>query len=916
MTIDKALYQAPMGAEDPDEPLDIEIAQDASSNRTENDDGSVTIMLSPEPPAMENLEHETNLAEKLDPEYLLTLASDLIADVEEDQRSRDEWERTYKDGLKLLGLKIEQRTEPWENACGVVHPILAEAVVRFQSEMIVESFPALGPVKTKVLGSLTREKEEAAARVREDMNIELTDRMTEYRNEHERMLWNLPIAGSALKKVYFDPTLQRQVSMFVSAEDFIVAYGASDLASCPRYTHVMKKSVNDVMKLQQAGFYRTIDLDDPTNSSNNIIAEAKDKLAGQTVMTQANYHTLYEIHADLHIEGEDDPEQPAKPYVVTIDKDSGVILSLRKNWDEDDRLYKKRMHFVHYQYIPGFGFYGFGLIHLVGGFAEGATSLLRQLVDAGTLSNLPGGLKTRGLRIKGDDTPIGPGEWRDVDVPGGTLKENLLPLPYKEPSVVLAGLLDKIVEEGRKFAAIAEMKIQDFDSNSPVGTTMALLERTLKVMSAIQARVYEAMKHEFRMIKALIRDFGSKQYEYEPETGRKEMKEADYATTDVMPVADPNAATMSQRIVQWQAVMQLAATAPQIYDMPELHGQMLDILGVKNVDKLIPTRKSMFAPTDPVTENMKIMQMQPAKAFLEQDHNAHIAVHQAMMNDPMIQQMMGQNPNAQQIQGALMSHMMEHVAFAYRQQIEQHLGAPLPHPDEKLPPQIEAQLSGLIAQASQKLLLTNQHAAQQAQAMQAAQDPVMQQQLAELKIKEAEVQRKAKKDEADIEIEKAKLALEAQKVQSETGASQIDLQMKEAEGRMKLELESQKHAMKMQQEQEKAGMQMQTERMKLGAQMQNEQQRMQFDQAKMGQEMQMEHQRHQMSMQQQEMSAQQQARQKDMQFSQGLSHKDAAHQTSLKQQQEAAKVAAQTKPKPAAGGASKPASKSAKPKKD
>jgi hypothetical protein len=813
MTIDKALYSAPMGAPDEEEPMEVEVQE---TTVEPNDDGSVVVNLGPEEKPLAETGHDDNLAESVGEDDLVALASDLIADVDEDLRSRDEWEKTYKDGLKLLGLKIERRSEPWDGACGVVHPILAEAVVRFQSEMVTETFPALGPVKTKVLGSLTQEKEEAGIRVKEDMNIELTDRMTEYRSEHERMLWNLPIAGSALKKVYFDPTLQRQVSMFVAAEDFIVAYGASDLASCPRYTHVMKKTKNDVHKLMLSGFYKNMELTDPTNQT-NAITEEKDKLSGQTTLTQVNYHTLYEINADLSIKGIDKDDEPAKPYIVTIDRDSQRIIAIRRNWDENDRLKIKKQHFVHYQYIPGFGFYGLGLIHLVGGFAEGATSLLRQLVDAGTLSNLPGGLKTRGLRIKGDDTPIGPGEWRDVDVPGGTLKENLLPLPYKEPSIVLAGLLDKIVEEGRKFAAIAEMKIQDFDSNSPVGTTMALLERTLKVMSAIQARVYDAMKSEFRLIKSLIRDFGTDEYEYDPETGTRAMKRADYDSVDVMPVADPNAATMSQRIVQWQAVMQLSATAPQIYDLPELHGQMLDILGVKNVDKLIPTRKSTMVSTDPVTENMNILNVQPVKAFLEQDHNAHLAVHQGMMNDPMIQQIVGQNPQAQQINGALMAHMMEHTAFAYRQQMEQHLGTQLPHPDEKLPPQIEVQLSSLIAQASQKMLLTNQNAAQQAQAQQAAQDPVMQQQMAEIKVKEADVQRKAMKDQADIQLERDKLELEKIKVHMETGASQIEIEQELERGKMEMAMEHEKHAMKMQMEREKTGMQLETQRMKTQA---------------------------------------------------------------------------------------------------
>jgi hypothetical protein len=801
MAVDKSLYAAPSGMPVEDEPLDIQIADEMPLQ--ENEDGSVEVLLGPRPVSTVEAGHDDNLAELMDEDALGELASELVADIDEDLRSREDWEKTYKEGLRLLGLKIEHRNEPWDGACGVVHPILAEAVVRFQSEMICETFPAAGPTKTKVIGKVTREKEEAAARVREDMNNELTSRMTEYRSEHERMLWNLPIIGSAFKKVYFDPTLQRQVAMFVSAEDFIVSYGASDLASCPRHTHRMRKTKNEMKKLQASGFYRQCELSEPDTTQDDV-SEEKDKLSGQSPAVDVDFHTLYETAVELNLKGFDDDDAPASPYVVAIDKASDKILSIRRNWEEGDIHKRKRAHYVHYTYIPGFGFYGFGLIHLIGGFAEGATSLLRQLVDAGTLSNLPGGLKTRGLRIKGDDTPIAPGEWRDVDVPGGTLKENLLPLPYKEPSVVLAALLDKIVEEGRKFAAIAEMKVQDFDSNSPVGTTMALLERTLKVMSAIQARIYEAMQHEFRLIKGLIRDFGTPEYEYEPETGAASMKQQDYASTDVMTVADPNAATMSQRIVQWQAVMQLAATAPQIYDLPELHGQMLDILGVKNVDKLIPARKDNLRPTDPVSENMAVMTGQPVKAFFEQDHDAHIAVHQAMMQDPMLQSVIGQNPMGQQIMAALMAHVMEHTAFAYRNQISQQLGAPLPHPEEKLAPEVEVQLSALVAQASQKLLAMNQHAAQAAQAQQQAQDPVFQQQQAEIQVKQAEVQRKAQKDQMDHELARDKLHLDATKVSLDAQAQGQNIEQEALAGAQKLEMERERHQQKLQADAEKA----------------------------------------------------------------------------------------------------------------
>lgn len=764
---DKSLYPQPDGEDAGQLPNDptIEIAD--SENNVTNEDGSVTIGFTPEPDTAET-EHDDNLAEYVDAGELKTLASSLIEDVDDDLRSRSDWEKKYKDGLSLLGLNTEERTEPWDGACGVVHPVMAEAVVRFQAELITETFPAGGPVKTKILGLITPAKEDAADRVREDLNIEITDRMTEYRNEHERLLWNLPIAGSALKKVYFDPTLGRQTSMFVSAEDFVVSYGASDLASCSRYTHVMRYTKNDLKKLQAAGFYLNADLGDPEKSSNEVTDE-KDKIAGHSPNTNNPPYTLYEVNVDLDLAGFEDPLGIALPYIVTIEKSSETILSIRRNWDEKDEQRKKKQHFVHYTYIPGFGFYGFGLIHLVGGFASGATSILRQLVDAGTLSNLPGGFKSRGMRVIGEDTPIGPGEWRDVDILSGTLKENLIPLPYKEPSVVLAALLDKIVEEGRKFAAVAEMNVTDFDSNSPVGTTMALLERTLKVMSAVQARIYEAMKLEFRLIAGIIKVHGADTYTYQPETGDASTRKADYAMVDVMPVADPNAATMSQRIVQWQAVMQLAAMAPQIYDLPELHGQMLDILGVKNVDNLIPSRKKNDEPLDPVSENMAVMKGKPVKAFLSQDHEAHIAVHQAAMQDPNIMKIIGQNPMAQQIMAAGMAHVMEHVAFKYRNDIEKMLGTQLPPPNKPMPPQIEVQLSGLIAQAAQKLLGKNQNEAAAAAAAEKAKDPVLQQQQADTKVKADEVARKAAHDKEDIRIRTEQLAIEREKIAANSG---------------------------------------------------------------------------------------------------------------------------------------------------
>ena len=772
-----------------DEDIEIEVEPDPEDPNDE------TVTIDMDEPDKNPLAHDANLAEFMGESDLRLLAMELLEDVEEDLRSRSEWEKTYKDGLRLLGLKQETRSEPWENACAVIHPVMAEAVVRFQAEMVTETFPPHGPVKTKVLGLVSPAKQEAADRVREDMNIELTDRMTEYRAEHERLLWNLPIAGSGFKKIYYDPTLQRQTSMFVAAEDFIVHYGASDLQTCGRYTQRMKKTKNDLKKLMVSGFYKQIELSEPTPEvGGSEVTEEKDRIAGVVQMIHAEHYTLLEINVDLDLKGFEDPLGIALPYIVTIDKESQMVLAIRRNWKEDDETRKRQQYFVHYTYITGFGFYGFGLIHLVGGFADSATSLLRQLVDAGTLSNLPGGLKTRGLRIKGDDTPIAPGEWRDVDILSGTLKENLLPLPYKEPSAVLAALLDKVVEEGRKFAAVAEMKVSDFDSNSPVGTTMALLERTLKVMSSVQSRIYEAMKYEFRIIKGLIAAHGPQQYEYDPETGDKSMKAADYASVDALPVADPNAATMSQRIVQWQAVMQLAAMAPQVYDLPELHARMLSILGIKEVAKLIPSWKESMEPMDPVSENMAIMTGKPVKAFITQDHMAHISVHQMAMQDPKLMQLIGQNPMAAQIQSAAMAHLMEHAAFAYRQQMEQALGVPLPPPDTPMPPEDEARLASLLVPAAQKLLGMNQNEAAAAAAKAAQEDPVLQMQQRETAVKEAEVKRKAAKDAADIEQKDKELALREKEIDLNAAGRGVEIGSRVVLEKQRIEADKQKHA--------------------------------------------------------------------------------------------------------------------------
>ena len=697
---------------------------------------------------------EKNLAEDMDEGDLQLLSDEILDMIQGDLDSRKEWEKTYKEGLELLGLQIDERTEPWDGACGVYHPILAESVVRFQSETILETFPASGPVKTKILGKVTPEKEQAASRVQEDMNYELTEVMVEYRNEHEKLLWSLPIVGSAFKKVYFDPSLGRQTSIFISAEDIIVPYGATDLFSAPRITHRMRKTPNQLRKLQVSGFYRDIDVEEPPMNVTEI-QKKKDEEMGVNIIDDDRY-LLYEVHIDYDLPGYEDDDEIALPYVVTL-ASTGEVLSIRRNWNEDDDLQEKRMHFTHYVYVPGFGFYGFGLIHLVGGFAKSATSILRQLVDAGTLSNLPGGFKSKDLRVKGDDTPIAPGEWRDVDVTGLTIKDSIVPLPYKEPSATLFSLMNTIVEEGRKFASVADLKVGDMSNQAPVGTTLAILERTLKVMSAVQARVHEAMKHEFKLISAIVRDYTPDSYDYEVDGSRK-AKQADYDTTEVIPVSDPNASTMAQRVVQYQAALQLAQSAPQLYDLPQLHRQMLEVLGIKNVAKLIPIEEDQ-KPKDPVSENMALLTGKPIKAFLYQDHEAHIMVHLNAMQDPKMQQIMGQNPQAQTMQAALQAHVAEHVAFQYRIEIEKMLGVPLPPPDEPLPEDVEVELSRVIAAASAKLLQKDQAEAQQQQAQQAQQDPLVQMQQKELAIKEGELQRKIAKDQADADLKEQDMTL-------------------------------------------------------------------------------------------------------------------------------------------------------------
>jgi hypothetical protein len=699
-------------------------------------------------------EFNANLAEDLDEKILTQLSGDLLGEYDADINSRKDWLTTYVDGLELLGLKVEDRTEPWPGACNVYHPLMTEALVKFQAETMMETFPAAGPVKTQIIGKQTPEKEESAKRVQEDMNYQLTDMMPEYRPEHERMLWGLGLAGNAFKKVYFDPTLNRQVAMYVTAEDIVVPYGASNLETCERVTHVMRKTPNEIKKLQVAGFYRDVDLGEPFLD----IDEAEKKIAEKLGFnpTEDDRYRILEMHVDLDLENGDSEDGIAVPYVITIDKGTGTILAIRRNWNPDDKLKAKRQHFVHYGYIPGFGFYCFGLIHLIGAFAKSGTMILRQLVDAGTLSNLPGGMKSRGLRIKGDDTPIAPGEWRDVDVPSGAIRDNILPLPYKEPSQVLNSLMNQIIEEGRAFANAEGLKVSDMSANAPVGTTLAILERTLKVTSAIQARIYYAMKQEFKLLKGIIRDYTPSEYNYDPEVGDRRAKQADYDDVDVIPVSDPNAATMSQKVVQYQAVMQMAQANPQIYDMAELNKQMLEVLGVKNIGKLIPSMEER-KPKDPVTENMNLLNGSPVKAFIFQDHEAHIKVHMAAMQDPKIAQIIGQNPQAQNIQAATMAHINEHLGFEYRRQIEATLGSPLPSPETELPPEAEVQLSQLVSQAAQQLLLKNQGEAAQQQIQQQQQDPMVQMQQQELQLKAQELQLKAQNDQQKLELEMLKL---------------------------------------------------------------------------------------------------------------------------------------------------------------
>jgi hypothetical protein len=790
MSIEKSLNPAPQGIESMIEDLgepDIEIEiEDPESVTLKMGDLEIEF----EPGEESSEDFNANLAEHISAEELSLIASDLIGDYDEDVASRKDWIQTYVDGLELLGMKLEERAEPWEGASGVYHPLLSEALVKFQAETMMSTFPAAGPVKTQIIGKETTEKKESAKRVQLDMNYQLTDVMQEYRPEHERMLWGLGLSGNAFKKVYFDPNLERQVSVFVPSEDIVVPYGASDLESAERVTHVMRKTENELRKLQVAGFYMDVDLGEPNNTLDEVEKKIAEKM-GFKASSDSRYKLL-EMHVNLDLAGFEHKDKDeadtgiALPYVVTLEKGSAQILAIRRNWNPDDETYAKRQHFVHYGYVPGFGFYCFGLIHLIGAFAKSGTSLIRQLVDAGTLANLPGGFKARGLRVKGDDTPIAPGEFRDVDVPSGSIKDNLMPLPYKEPSQTLYQLFNTIVEEGRRFANTADLQISDMSAQAPVGTTLAILERTLKTMSAVQARIHYSMKQELRLLKEIIASYTPDEYSYEPVEGHRYAKRADYDDIAVIPVSDPNASTMAQKIVQYQAVFQLAQQAPNLFNMPLLYRQMLDVIGIKEAEKLVPMDEDQ-KPADPITENQNVLMGKPVKAFAYQDHKAHITVHMMAMQDPKIQQLLQNNPMAQSMQAAMMNHINDHMGMEYRKEIELQLGFNLPANEDEsgddihINPEVEARLAPLLAQAAQRLFQKNSAETAKAQAQQAAQDPIVQMQQAELQIKAAEQQRKVAKDQVDAQLRMQQQQIEAARIATQT---QIQREKMETEKRM------------------------------------------------------------------------------------------------------------------------------------
>lgn len=798
----------------------------------DTDVGDIEVVLPDEegletPPETDNTDADTeesfykNLAEDIDKQVLATLATEISELYENDLSSRTEWTKTYEEGIKLLGLGFEERTEPWDGACGVVHPLMAEAAVRFQAESITETFSTQGVCKSQIIGKTDEIKEKAAKRVENDINWRLTTQMKEYRPEHERMLWSLAIMGSAFKKVYYDPSLGRQTSVFVSADELVAPYGATDISTAPRLSHRMKKSKNDLKKLQVAGFYRDIDLPDPVDNRSNSKTNAKDKITGVVAIKDDRYDII-EMQVDLEIEGYEDIGADGKetgimlPFIVTFDNQSKEILSVYRNWKIDDETKARVQHFVHYVYIPGFGFYGMGLVHLVGGFASSATSILRQLVDSGTLANLPAGFKTKGIRVQRDDDPLQPGEFRDVDVPSGNLRDNLLPLPFKEPSATLLSLFNEIVEEGRRMAAVSDVNAADMNQQAPVGTTLAILERSLKVMTAIQARLHASLKEELSLLKSIIKDQLPEEYDYDVEEGRQ-IKQADYDIAEVIPVSDPNAATMSQRVVQYQAVIQMAQANPQIYDQVELNRQMLETLGIKNVAKLIPASADQ-SPKDPVTENMAIINGKPVKAFAYQDHESHLRVHMAAQQDPKIMELIGQNPQAPMIAAAASAHIAEHVAFEYRRRIEAQFGAPLPQGDERMAPETERQLSVALAQAAGQLLQQHQTEAAQQAAQQAAQDPVLQQAAQQLQIDQDKNRIAEKKVDKDYEIEMLKLEqaqkgaideklFEAARFDAEQEAQQGNPEMMAQQEAQKhqqqLAQQDQAHQLKLAQEQQK-----------------------------------------------------------------------------------------------------------------
>ena len=795
--LDKALYSnvPQLNTVEPDIEIEVENPEAVHVGI-----GGIEIDLDPKHEHEGSEDFYANLAEDMDEGELQSLAQKLMEEVDADVHSRKDWAETYVKGLEVLGMKYEERTEPWNGACGVFSTVLTEAGIRFQAETITETFPAAGPVKTEIMGAIDRLKMEASQRVQNHMNYYLVEKMPEYRPEHERLLLNLGLIGSAFKKLYPDQNLGRPVAMYVGAEDLIMPYGSSGVMHCERVTHMMRKTKNEIKKLQVSGFYREVELGEPMHIPTDIEKKKADE-AGYSITDDDRYH-LAEIHVDYVVPGDEDEDEIAKPYVITIERGSNKVLSIRRNWEEGDKKHLKRQHFVQYTYIPGFGAYGFGLIHLIGGYARAGTMIIRQLVDAGSLANLPGGLKARGLRVKGDDTPIAPGEFRDVDVPGGSIKDNIMTLPYKEPSSVLSGLHATITDEARKLGAISDMNISDMSANAPVGTTLALLERQLKTMSAVQARVHYSMKQEFKLLKPMIRDFAPRDYEYDPEKADKSAKQSDYDMVEVIPVSDPNSSTMAQRLMQYQAAMQMAQQAPQIYNLPKLHRQMLDVIGIPNAEDIVPTEDDQ-KPRDPISENMAFLKGKPTKAFMYQDHDAHIAVHQAMMQDPLLQAQIGQSPMGQQMGAAIMAHISEHLAFQYRNKIQQQLGATLPAPDEDMPQELEVQISQLTAQAAQQVLQQSKGQAAQQQAQQQAQDPLVQMQQAELQIAQMEAQTKAKKVDGDLAIKQQELQIKAQQAQQKAGPNPaIEEQKKIAEAQQNLMHNQQQHALDLQMLQE------------------------------------------------------------------------------------------------------------------